>query len=252
MNQKINKVKYALWISKEWLKKLFIYPQTRIVPGEHFNYDEYWKVKRAGNLGSLGKWQVRRIKIAAEIIAKAKGKSVNDIGSGAGEVLKALKETGLLDRGIAYDSSLVALEVAKSFGLETKFLDLNKEGELTKIEAADFTLLFEILEHLPGPEELLKVTYERSRLGVLFSIPNTGFFIHRFRLFFFGKFPLQWAKHPGEHLRFWTLADLKWWLKAQGYKNYRIYYYVGLPILKNIWPSVFAAGFLVHLLTRHD
>jgi SAM-dependent methyltransferase len=241
------RTKDILWTSKVWLLRLFIYPQKTIVPGEHFNYDEYWKVKRKGNMGSLGSWQKKRAKLASEIIKKSGGKSVNDIGSGAGELLKVIKDFVPLDKAIAYDSSQYALDAAKSFGLETKLFDINKTGEFQNINESDFTIMFEILEHIPGPEELLKETFDKSRKGVLFSIPNTGFIIHRLRLFLFGKFPLQWQKHPGEHLRFWTNTDLKWWLKAQGYKNYKIHYYVGIPIFKKIWPNLFCAGLFVEL-----
>jgi SAM-dependent methyltransferase len=243
----IKEIRDKLYVSKEWAKRMFIYPQAVIVPGAHFDYDEYWKTKRGVYMGNLGRWQSKRADLASSIVLSSKGGSVNDIGSGSGEVLKVIKEKAHLKQAIAYDSSKYALDIAKEVGLETKMFDINKPGEFAHIEPADFTIMFEILEHIPGPEELLKAALEKSRLGVLFSFPNTGFLTHRFRLLF-GKFPLQWAKHPGEHLRFWTLADLKWWLKAQGYENYKIYYYVGIPFLKDIWPSLFCTGFFVSLM----
>ncbi len=233
---------------KEWLKRMVVYPQNTIIPGKHFDYDAYWKEKRGEKyMGSLGGWQERRAILASNIILKEKGVSVNDIGSGAGEVLLYIKNNAKLEKATAYDSSAYALEVAKSLGLETELFDINKSEQYSRIQPADFTILFEILEHVPGSEELLKFSYEKSDKGVLFSFPNTGFFIHRFRLFFFGKFPMQWAKHPAEHIRFWTKKDLVWWLKAQGYTNYTINYYIGIPILKNLWPNMFAAGFFVTL-----
>jgi 2-polyprenyl-3-methyl-5-hydroxy-6-metoxy-1,4-benzoquinol methylase len=243
----MKKIKDLLYIGKIWLKKLYVYPQERIVPGAQFDYDAYWKVKRQGNMGSLGSWQIKRIDLTCAIAQELGVKSINDIGAGAGEMLKVIKEKLKLERAIAYDSSEYALKYARDFGLEAKLLDINKSENLKFIEPADLTLMFEILEHVAGPEELLQEAYNKSAKGVLFSFPNTGFFIHRFRLFFFGRFPLQWSKHPGEHLRFWTLRDLKWWLKALGYSNYKIYYYMGLPLLKNIWPSMFAAGFFVEI-----
>lgn len=245
----LKKVKDFLYPSKEWLKRLYIYPQDKIVSGDHFNYDEYWKKKRGPNyIGALGGWQKKRAEIASAIIAKAHGKSVNDIGSGAGEVLSYIRNHTDVEKAVCYDSSEYALEAAKSLGLETKKFDINDKEEYSKIESADFTVMFEVLEHLPGAEYLLQFSYDNSRKGVLFSFPNTGFFIHRFRLFFFGRTPMQWANHPAEHLRFWTKRDLLWWLQAQGYEKYEINYYVGIPILKDIWPSMFAAGFLVQII----
>jgi SAM-dependent methyltransferase len=244
----LKKTKDVLYTTKEWGKRIFIYPQKRIAPGAHFDYDSYWKEKRGVYMGSLGRWQGKRAALAAQIISAARGASINDIGSGSGEVLKVIKERAGVEKAVAYDSSRYALGIAAAAGLETKLFDINKSGEFSRIDPADFTIMFEILEHIPGPEELLKEAYDKSAKGVLFSFPNTGFLVHRLRLLF-GKFPLQWAKHPGEHLRFWTNADLKWWLKAQGYKHYKIHYYVGIPFLKDIWPSMFAAGFFVELVS---
>lgn len=245
----LKKVKDFLYPSKQWLERLYMYPQYKIVPGDHFNYDEYWKKKREGRyMGVLGGWQKKRAEIATRIIQKSGGKSVNDIGSGSGEVLSYIKHHAGIQSAVCYDSSDYALEIARSLGLATVKFDVNKPDDYKKIKPADFTIMFEILEHVPGSEELLKFAYDNSRVGVMFSFPNTGFFIHRFRLCFFGKFPMQWQKHPAEHLRFWTKKDLHWWLKAQGYKNYRVHYYVGFPYLKNMWPGMFAAGFFVELM----
>lgn len=245
----IRKIKNNLYTSKEWLKKLYVYPEERIVAGDHFDYDEYWKSKRGDKyVGSLGRWQEMRAKIASAIISKNKGISVNDIGSGAGEVLSFIKHHTSIEKAVCYDSSDYALETAKSLGLETEKFDINRREYYSNIKPADFTIMFEILEHLAGAEELLKFAFDNSNKGVLFSFPNTGFFIHRFRLFFFGRFPLQWTKHPAEHLRFWTKKDLHWWLRAQGYEKYKVHYYVGIPILKNLWPSMFSAGFFVEII----
>ncbi len=241
------RIKNFLWVTKEWIKRIYIYPQERIVPGAHFDYDSYWKEKRGdSHMGGLGVWQGKRATIASKIIKELGGGSINDIGSGAGEVLLKIKELTGVDVAIAYDSSGYALDIATGLGLKTKKLDITKASEYKEILNAEFTILFEILEHIPGPEELLKVAYERSTKAVMFSFPNTGFVIHRLRLMF-GKFPMQWAKHPGEHLRFWTKKDLIWWLNAQGYKNYTVHYYVGVPFLKDVWPSMFCAGFFVEL-----
>lgn len=243
----LQKLRYLLWISKDWLRRLYIYPQSKIVPGAHFDYDAYWKEKRGAYMGRLGRWQAKRAALAASIIKSARGVSINDIGGGAGEVVKAIKEGSGAGKATVYDISPYALEIASSFGLGTVCFDVNDTTSFSLIGPADFTILFEVLEHVPGPEILLKSAYEKSSKGVLFSFPNTGFFIHRFRLFFFGKFPLQWTKHPGEHLRFWTKKDLLWWLKAQGYANFCIHYYVGIPALRTLWPNMFAAGFFVEV-----
>ena len=63
-----------------------------------------------------------------------------------------------------------------------------------------------------SPEEfLLELLENKSIEKVFFSIPNSGFFMHRIR-YMLGRFPLQWIVNPNEHIRFWTLKDLIWWL----------------------------------------
>ena len=128
-------------------------------------------------------------------------------------------------------------------------MDVSADGELEKVKKTDHLLLLEVLEHLPHSEKVLATAYEKSRRGIFFSFPNSGFFIYRLRLLF-GKFPMQWRVYPNEHLRFWTVADLKWWLRAQGYTEYDIFFYKGIPLLNRLWPSLFAAGLFVCLTKR--
>jgi len=99
---------------------------------------------------------------------------------------------------------------------------------------------------MPNAEKILEYIYRKAKIGVFFSIPNSGYFIYRLRLLF-GKFPKQWSVFPNEHLRFWTLGDLKWWLCALGYKKYKIFCYKGIPILNILLPSLFAAGLVVYI-----
>ena len=248
---RIKKIKDYLYTIKQWSKRMYIYPQETIIPGAHFDYDQYWKERRSTKQGQiavrLGVWQKKRAVLATKIIKQNNGNSVNDIGSGAGEVLLYIKNNASIAKAVAYDSSAYALDMAKKLGLNTVRFDINDREDYKTLQKTDYTIMFEILEHIPGPEELLQHALKTSEKGVMFSFPNTGFIVHRFRLFFFGKFPMQWAKHPGEHLRFWTNTDLKWWLKAQGYSQYKIHYYVGIPILKDLWPNMFAAAFFVEL-----
>jgi 2-polyprenyl-3-methyl-5-hydroxy-6-metoxy-1,4-benzoquinol methylase len=243
----LKKFKETLWRIWQWIKLIWIYPVTTIRPGTHFDYNSYWKEKRGSKyMGSLGGWQMKRAIIASRIISASGGGSLNDIGSGAGEVSKYIRDHTPINRVVAYDSSSYALAFAKEVGFEVKLFDMNNENDYSKLEATDYTIMFEILEHIPGPEALLKQASETSKKGLMFSVPNTGFVIHRLRLLF-GKFPLEWRRHPSEHLRFWTRTDLVWWLNVQGYR-YVIYDYAGVPIFKDIWPNMFAAGLFVEII----
>ena len=74
--------------------------------------------------------------------------------------------------------------------------------------------------------------------GLIISIPNTGYIRDRLRLFF-GLFPLQWAFHPSEHLRFWTIRDFKWWIKSLDLQLIGTDPANGITVLNlyKIWPN---------------
>jgi len=242
------KIKDFLYPLKGVYSSLFLYPQNKIEFSEEVNYDKYWEDKRGSSLGNLSSWQKARADIVLDSIKK-KGDSLTDVGCGDGSVLNYLKQTreDLSLRGV--DVSELALGHAKKKGIETLRININDLNEVNKINTSDYFLLLEVLEHLPAPELLLKSIHDKSQKGVFFSFPNSGYFIYRLRLFF-GKFPAQWRINPGEHLRFWTNSDLKWWLNSLGYKKYEISYYKGVVILNKILPSLFAAGFVVFLPVR--
>ena len=49
-----------------------------------------------------------------------------------------------------------------------------------------------------------------------------------------------------EHLRFWTIRDLKWWLGFLNiYNQSKIIPYKRVPFLNKIWPNLFAEGSFV-------
>jgi 2-polyprenyl-3-methyl-5-hydroxy-6-metoxy-1,4-benzoquinol methylase len=228
---------------KEWLKQMFVYPHLRL---ERENYDEYWRAKRGYDMGALSDWQIERANFVVKTLEGASVSSICDIAAGEGGILSYVGKKVGATKLIGTDISDVALERIKNFGIEAIKLDIGKVEELSRIPEADYELLFEILEHVPHSELLLKSAYEKARKGVFFSFPNTGFFVHRMRLFF-GRFPLQWKLFPGEHVRYWTKRDLHWWLKSLGYANYKVHYYKGVPILNQICPSWFAAAFVIFI-----
>lgn len=244
----LKQLKDRLYFLKGWTKVLITYPTNKLNLEADFDYDEYWRQKRGQALAGLSAWQRRRAKVVANFLKQEKGAiSIGDIGSGSGSIIVYLKEFLNITKGTAYDSSKVALEAATENGLETMFLDLRNEEDRLKIVPHDYHLLFEILEHVPASEKLLAAAFANSSKGVFFSFPNTGFLIHRCRLMFFGRFPMQWRSFPNEHVRFWTIKDVRWWLKALGYTNYQFAFYAGVPILRNIWPNMFCSGLMVYL-----
>lgn len=237
------KLRDKLYVLKVWKQMVFDYPKLSL---EKVDYDEYWRAKRGPDMGALSDWQLERASFVVKILRGKEVESICDIAAGEGGILSYIgKELGV-KKLIGTDISEVALERIKSFGIEAVKLDIGRVEELKDIPEADYEILFEILEHVPHSEMLLKGAFAKSGKGIFFSFPNTGFFSHRLRLLF-GKFPMQWKLFPGEHVRYWTKRDLHWWLNELGYVRYEIHCYKGVPVLNKLWPSLFAAGFVVFL-----
>ena len=143
------------------------------------------------------------------------------------------------------DISDICLTFLDSEGINAIQFDINDLNAIEALPEVDHIMILEVLEHIPNPEKLLKMILPKAKKSVFFSFPNSGYFAYRLRLLF-GAFPLQWTLHPGEHLRFWTYRDLKWWLKQLSIMNKStIHIYQGIPLLNKIWKGLFGAGFIV-------
>ena len=232
------------------LKQLFNFPVCHWANDKSIDYSSYWKVrsKKGKDDLALSDWQKERADIVLGFVKK--DSSVIDLGCGNGAVLNYFKNKANI-KGIGVDVSSQVLEKAKQNGLQTVVADISNSEELKKLPKADFVTAFELLEHVPSSENLLHNLEKIAKQGIVFSVPNTGYYLHRLRLLF-GRFPLQWIAHPGEHLRFWTKKDMCSWLGQQNF-NYELNMYQGLPGLKKIWSSLFAQGMLIYIkLDKND
>ena len=235
-----------LWLANRYrgLRRLFAYPDTAQV-GE-VDYDDYWDGKAQSGLGILSPWRLRRAQVFAGVVAR--GDRVLDLGVGDGALLAYLIEQKDID-GCGLDISPKAVAYCRERGLNVGLADINRPiGEVLaehfpQVSAFDYIILSEIIEHIPDPESLLQSLRQYASKGIIVSIPNTGFHQHRLRLLM-GRFPLQWVVTPGEHLRFWTRADFRWWAKQLGFRIAREVAYEGTPGLKEVYPSLFAAAFV--------
>jgi len=240
----IKKIKYLLHKIKSDLESLNTYPGIDLSSGFKIDYDKYWKKRRGEDYkSSLSGWQKERADYALKFLKD--GDIVVDIGGGDGEVLKYIKSKVSI-KGICADFDELVLAEAKKNGLETINIDLSDLNNAVKIPDCDYILGFEILEHMPNPEEFIMAVKSRVRISMIFSFPNTGYYTHRLRLFF-GKFPLQWVSHPGEHLRFWAVSDVQWWIKNMGLHLDEIRLYQGMPFLNKILPKLFGQGIIVKI-----
>lgn len=231
-----------LWFANRYRqgRRLFIYPETAHVG--RTDYDDYWDTKFAG-AGNLSDWRRRRAEAFAGMLSAHD--RVLDLGVGDGALLKYLIERVQID-GYGLDISEKAVEFCRANGLNVDLADVNQPLDRFITAPFDYVICSEIIEHIPDPEGLLNSLRPHARKGIIVSVPNTGFYTHRLRLLL-GRFPLQWVVSPGEHLRFWTYADFRWWAGQMGFRVLQAVPYEGTPVLKDLWPSMFAAAF-VYLL----
>lgn len=208
------------------------------------NYDDYWINKRGNNLGYSNSWQKERANWIIQRIEE--DSSVLDIGCGDGGVLLYMKKQKDFS-AIGADISDIVLDFLDSQKVTVIKFDINDMDSIPTLPEVDYIMLLEVLEHMPNPEKFLNSILLKAKKGVFISFPNSGYFTYRLRLLF-GSFPMQWTLHPGEHLRFWTYKDLKWWLGELGLKEHTdIHVYQGIPVLNKLWKSLFGAGFIMEI-----
>jgi methionine biosynthesis protein MetW len=219
------------------------YPKTVSNLNEKIDYDQYWQIKRKGNLTKLSAFQSARANAVLPWIEP--NSSVLDIAAGNCAILNFLRDNKNI-KATALDKSQVALEAAKSLGFEAQQIDISCIEQHQHLPKVDYILALEILEHIPNAEEVLLSLTNFANKAIILSVPNTGFISHRLRLLF-GRFPLQWLCHPGEHLRFWTVTDLRWWLTKLNLDSCDFKFYEGTPILNRLLPRLFAKGQIVKI-----
>lgn len=225
---------------KHYIRDLLRYP---IYQRPDQAYETYWKSRDIATI-KLNSFQQKRAELLAKLIKD--GDSVLDVGCGDGGILAYVREHAKPGRLLGIDSSTTVLEAARRRGLEVIQDDIRNPGQLGAVGHFDYVTLFEVLEHMVNAEELLDWSLHNARKEVVFSVPNTGFIFHRLRLLF-GRFPLQWKAHPSEHVRFWTLRDMRWWLTQLDRGNARVRAYEGIPLLNRFWPALFARGIFVRI-----
>jgi len=236
--------KIFLYKIKRDFSSLFNYPRCDLNNGTAVDYNKYWKLKRKGSVSVLSGWQKQRLKYILDMLEP--NSEVLDIGCGDGGILKYLKEKMSIN-GIGVDISSEILVKAKQEGIKTITMDINNFDNLKNLPEVDYILGLEIIEHMSNSEEFVLNIKSKARKALIFSIPNTGYYIHRLRLLC-GRFPVQWMAHPGEHLRFWTAEDVRWWSKALNLKLDKIIIYEGLPILNKIFPKLFGKGIIIKII----
>ncbi len=234
-----------LALQVQTLRRLVSYPATARV-GQAADYDAYWDAKFERQAGRLNPW--RRARAAALAAAVDPGARVLEVGCGDGALLQYLIEQRGV-RGVGVDIAPKAVACCRERGLDVRLADARQPLTAVVDGRFDYAVLSEVLEHLPDPEALLGELRELVDRALLVTIPNTGYWTHRARLLL-GRFPLQWVVSPGEHLRFWTATDFRWWAHQLDFEIRAAVPYVGVRGLRRLWPALFAAGYVWVLVDR--
>lgn len=211
----------------------------------NFDYDVYWE-----NRGAKIRTNLReREYIFFDWIKE--NSSVLDIACGNSPLLIELKKKkNCLVEG--FDISSKVVEEQRKAGITAAVQNIaNRDFKLEK--NYDYIIASEILEHLVYPEILLEKIRKNTKYLII-SVPNSAFYRFRWRLFFKGRFFIQWFQHPAEHLRYWSHNDFLDWLEALNFEVIEIKASNGLDIgpLKffKFWPNLF--GHQICYLVKGD
>lgn len=224
-----------------WVRNLFSHARSERLPvARTLNYDEYWQWRVAHHATAMAHPEL--VEICGEMFNA--GTRVLDIGCGSGEFLAALRDQKGI-QGIGIDTSAEAVRLARARGIDARVVDAGSDA-IVPWEPINVVTIFEMIEHLPNPEQLL-LNVQKLGCPVLVSIPNSGYVAARLRLAL-GRFPRQWVYHPAEHLRFWTLRDFELMASYLGYAIERLIPLKGERRFNRRFPDLFAE-YLVFVLT---
>lgn len=242
-------IKDVLYKIKEDIKDIFKRQSFVLNTSGEINYDEYWESRRSNlSKSELSVWQKKRADAIIPFLST--GDMILDIGCGDGNMLQYIKKNCDIEP-IGVDISNKSVTTLREKGIKVFNLDVTKTDLLVELPDVDYLTGFEVIEHMSDPEKFIYAIKSKVRKGFIFSFPNTGYYTHRFRLLS-GKFPLQWRVHPGEHVRFWTVDDAKWWVSHLGFKLDKIILYEGVPFLNKVFPKLFAQGIIIVMHEEHE
>ena len=202
-----------------------------------FDYTNYWDQLSQSNEHPASQF---KLKLIEDLIDE--NSSVLDMGCGDGTMLYHLTQIKNI-HGHGLEISETGVEITKRKGISVEQVNLSDEN-LQINGNYDYILSSEVIEHMPKPEELIKLVRGKFNKRLIISIPNTGFLGERLRLLL-GKTPKQWVYHPSEHLRFWTVDDFVFWIEQLGLKVEKYYglrdeyYDIKIPLWK-YYPRLFS------------
>jgi methionine biosynthesis protein MetW len=207
-------------------RRIFAAPSPAI---PRLDYDDYWENRAVDEIHP-------RFRLIARMVSP--GSRVLDVGCGDGSLLIHL-ESARHTKGLGLDISEVAVAHARGRGVRCEVADVTSQSFVLP-QGFDVVIISEVLEHIPDPESLLSKVRDAGVARLIVTVPNTGYLEHRLRLLF-GRFPIQWLVHPGEHLRFWTIADFTGTAESTGFRVARVVPVLGWFPFARFRPSLFSS-----------
>jgi SAM-dependent methyltransferase len=137
-----------------------------------------------------------------EIVERLAPASTLDVGCGEGYVLDALRRRGVGGELHGVDLSAQAIERARARlgdGVSLRQADATTLGEEGR--RFDLVMSLEVLEHIPGPEQVLPVLHRLAGRNAVLSVPHEPWFrgLNLAR----GRHLRRLGNHP-EHVNLWT------------------------------------------------
>ena len=221
------------------IKESFVMVFTRPMPMEDYgDYDGYWKARSETPL-------LNRYRFIADKLPE--NASLLDIGCGDGRFLRYVRDVRPGVRLFGVDRSEVAISRVRESGISGDVVDA--AGDLPPIGKLDVVTIMELIEHLAEPERLMQQLHSMQPGTVYITVPNLGFILHRLRLALGGQMPITAIQfHIKEHLRFWTVADFKYWAGRLGFKVMRCYAQSPKWLARRM-PSLFSSQVIYELRT---
>lgn len=212
---------------KSLLKRLYRSIYGPMPLSEFKDYNEYWEKRQTSNDSPAVEAPQdtplhRFVSIAHQI---PEGSSVLDVGCGDGGFLRYLKKQ---DKGLSLfgmDISSEAVANLSQHGIDGAVIHLGTPLRDLTEQNFDYVVMMEVIEHVHEAESLVLDTLAFSPKGIFITIPNAGYFMHRLRLMFGGRFPVTFVLlHMKEHIRFWTVKDFFQWSE---HLNLKVTHYEG-------------------------
>ncbi len=140
------------------------------------------------------------------------GETILDAGCATGEYMQRLSTRG--DHCVGVDINSEYVDRAKQKGLDAQVMDA-KHLEFSD-KSFDTIILFEVLEHVEGPEDVLEEAKRVARKNVLITVPNCTQF-HRLRTAGITYHHML----EKDHINFFSKSDLES-LLSQQFLDYQV------------------------------